>query len=177
MMIRMCQQGKVRPCHVNNIQFTVKWDNWAHIPFRTTWHRDSNRFHFDFNYGPAGWKSGSIILILICWVWFDYDVTEYAVFQKELYNGIQNVTRVTNTFTLKSVQTIHRSRCWTIERLHFNTLNETVCTPLSVNVWWRNTYRSMERKSDGKRPLRRPRRRWVDNIRMDLGEVGWGGID
>jgi hypothetical protein len=26
----------------------------------------------------------------------------------------------------------------------------------------------------GKRPLGRPRRRWVDNIRMDLGEVGWG---
>jgi hypothetical protein len=32
-------------------------------------------------------------------------------------------------------------------------------------------------KPEGKRPLRRPRRRWVDNIRMDLGEVGWGGVD
>jgi hypothetical protein len=29
-------------------------------------------------------------------------------------------------------------------------------------------------KPEGKRPLGRPRRRWVDNIRMDLGEVGWG---
>jgi hypothetical protein len=29
----------------------------------------------------------------------------------------------------------------------------------------------------GKRPLGRPRRRWVDNIRMDLGEVGWGDAD
>jgi hypothetical protein len=29
----------------------------------------------------------------------------------------------------------------------------------------------------GKRPLGRPRRRWVDNIRMDLGEVGWGDVD
>jgi hypothetical protein len=28
----------------------------------------------------------------------------------------------------------------------------------------------------GKRPLGRPRRRWVDNIRMDLGEVGWGDV-
>jgi hypothetical protein len=27
------------------------------------------------------------------------------------------------------------------------------------------------------RPLGRPRRRWVDNIRMDLGEVGWGDVD
>jgi hypothetical protein len=32
-------------------------------------------------------------------------------------------------------------------------------------------------KPEGKRPLGRPRRRWVDNIRMDLGEVGWGGVD
>jgi hypothetical protein len=31
--------------------------------------------------------------------------------------------------------------------------------------------------SKGKRPLRRPRRKWVDNIRMDLGEVGWGDVD
>jgi hypothetical protein len=29
----------------------------------------------------------------------------------------------------------------------------------------------------GKRPLERPRHRWVDNIRMDLGEVGWGDVD
>jgi hypothetical protein len=32
-------------------------------------------------------------------------------------------------------------------------------------------------KPEGKRPLGRPRRRWVDNIRMDLREVGWGDVD
>jgi hypothetical protein len=32
-------------------------------------------------------------------------------------------------------------------------------------------------KPEGKRPLGRPRRRWVDNIRMDLGEVGWVDVD
>jgi hypothetical protein len=32
-------------------------------------------------------------------------------------------------------------------------------------------------KPDGKRPLGRPKRRWVDNIRMDLGEIGWDGVD
>jgi hypothetical protein len=32
-------------------------------------------------------------------------------------------------------------------------------------------------KTEGKRPLRRPRRRWVDNTRMDLAEVGWGDVD
>jgi hypothetical protein len=31
-------------------------------------------------------------------------------------------------------------------------------------------------KPDGKRPLGRPRRRWVENIRMDLGEIGWDGV-
>jgi hypothetical protein len=36
----------------------------------------------------------------------------------------------------------------------------------------RNTYRLLVGKAEGKRPLGRPRRRWVDNIRMDLGEVG-----
>jgi hypothetical protein len=37
----------------------------------------------------------------------------------------------------------------------------------------RNAYRLLV----GKRPLGRPRRRWVDNIRMDLGEVDWGDVD
>jgi hypothetical protein len=32
-------------------------------------------------------------------------------------------------------------------------------------------------KPAGKRPLGRPRRRWVDNIKVDLLEVGWGGVD
>jgi hypothetical protein len=32
-------------------------------------------------------------------------------------------------------------------------------------------------KPEGKRPLGRPRRRWVDNIKIDLGELGWDGMD
>jgi hypothetical protein len=32
-------------------------------------------------------------------------------------------------------------------------------------------------KTEGKRPLGRPRRRWVDNIKIDLGEIGWDGRD
>jgi hypothetical protein len=40
----------------------------------------------------------------------------------------------------------------------------------------RNAYRLLAGKP-GKRPLGRPRSRWVDNIRMDLGEVGWGDVD
>jgi hypothetical protein len=41
----------------------------------------------------------------------------------------------------------------------------------------RNAYRLLVGKPEGKRPLGRPRRRWVDNIRMDLGEVGWSDVD
>jgi hypothetical protein len=41
----------------------------------------------------------------------------------------------------------------------------------------RNAYRLLVRKPEGKRPLGRPRRRWVYNIRMDLGEVGWSDVD
>jgi hypothetical protein len=32
-------------------------------------------------------------------------------------------------------------------------------------------------KPEGKRPLGRPRGRWVDNIKMDLREIGWGVMD
>jgi hypothetical protein len=41
----------------------------------------------------------------------------------------------------------------------------------------RGVYRVMLRKPEGKRPLGRPRRRWEDNIKMDLVEVGCGGMD
>jgi hypothetical protein len=40
-----------------------------------------------------------------------------------------------------------------------------------------NAYRLLVGKPEGKRPLGRPRRRLVDNIRMDLGEVGRGDVD
>jgi hypothetical protein len=41
----------------------------------------------------------------------------------------------------------------------------------------RNAYRLLVGKPEGKRPLGSPRRSWVDNIRMGLGEVGWGDVD
>jgi hypothetical protein len=41
----------------------------------------------------------------------------------------------------------------------------------------RNAYRLLVGKPEGKRTLGRPRRRWVDNIRMDLEEVGWDDVD
>jgi hypothetical protein len=47
----------------------------------------------------------------------------------------------------------------------------------STNGEKRNAYRLLVGKPQGTRPLGRPRRKWVDNIRMDLGEIGWDGVD
>jgi hypothetical protein len=41
----------------------------------------------------------------------------------------------------------------------------------------RNAYRILVGKPEGNRPLRRSRRRWVDNIKMDLRDTEWGGMD
>jgi hypothetical protein len=41
----------------------------------------------------------------------------------------------------------------------------------------RSAYRLLLGKPEGKRPLGRPRRRCVHNIKMDLLEIGWGGVD
>jgi hypothetical protein len=40
-----------------------------------------------------------------------------------------------------------------------------------------NAYRILVENPEGKRPLGRPRRRWVNNIKMNLREIGWNGID
>jgi hypothetical protein len=41
----------------------------------------------------------------------------------------------------------------------------------------RTAYKILVGKPEGKRPLERPRCRWVDNIKIDLREMGWGGMD
>ena len=78
-------------------------------------------------------------------------------------------------------------------RLHDEELNDLYSSPNIVRViksrrmrWAghvarmgeeRGAYRVLVGKTEGKRPLGRPRRRWVDNIRMDLQEVGCGYVD
>jgi hypothetical protein len=48
------------------------------------------------------------------------------------------------------------------------------CSP---NGEERNAYRLLVGKPEGERPLGRLRSRLVDNIKMDLLEIGWGGVD
>jgi hypothetical protein len=65
------------------------------------------------------------------------------------------------------------------------TLNVNSNTPLTVpnadclsqGVVYCIRYRLLVGKPEGKRPLGRPRRRWVDNVRIYLREVGWGDVD
>jgi hypothetical protein len=40
-----------------------------------------------------------------------------------------------------------------------------------------NAYRILGGKPEGKRPLGRPRRKWVDNIKIDLREIEWDGLE
>jgi hypothetical protein len=47
----------------------------------------------------------------------------------------------------------------------------------STNGHRRNGYRILVGKPEGRRPLGRPRRRRVNNIKMDLREIGWDGVD
>jgi hypothetical protein len=47
----------------------------------------------------------------------------------------------------------------------------------STNGEKRNAYRILVGKPNGKRQLGRPRRRWMDNIKIDLSEIGWDGMD
>jgi hypothetical protein len=46
-----------------------------------------------------------------------------------------------------------------------------------MNAEKMNAYRILVGKSEGKRPLVRPTRRWVDNIKIYLTEIGWDGMD
>jgi len=78
-------------------------------------------------------------------------------------------------------------------RLHNEEINDLYCSPNIVRVikWrimrWaghvarmgedRGVYRVLVGKPEGKRPLGRPRSRWVDHIRIDLQEVGCGYVD
>jgi hypothetical protein len=57
-------------------------------------------------------------------------------------------------------------------------LRRMKCTGHTIRLGekW-NEYRILVKKPEGKRPLGRPRPRWVDNINMDLREIGWDGLD
>jgi hypothetical protein len=48
---------------------------------------------------------------------------------------------------------------------------------LIMDIYFKTLYRILVGEPEGKRPLGRQRRRWLDNIKMDLREIGWNGVD
>jgi hypothetical protein len=75
-------------------------------------------------------------------------------------------------------------------KLHNEELHDLYCSPSvirMIKLRWaehvaqkgekRNVYMVLVGKPERKKPLERPGRRWVDNIKVDLGETGCGGMD
>ena len=65
--------------------------------------------------------------------------------------------------------TLHQ-KCYSVDRSEKNEMGGAYSTYGESRV----VYRVLVGNPEGKRPLRRPRRGWEDNIKMDLQEVGWG---
>jgi hypothetical protein len=64
--------------------------------------------------------------------------------------------------------------CWFIEWLDFTHEVEKL---FGGSYLWRNVCRLLVGKPEGKSPLERPRRRWMDNIKIDILEVGMSVVD
>jgi hypothetical protein len=64
-------------------------------------------------------------------------------------------------------------------KLHNEELRDLYSSPIIIRIIKsrRMRWAGHVGKPEGKRLLGRPRCRWVDNIRMDLGEIRWGGVD
>jgi len=64
-----------------------------------------------------------------------------------------------------------------MRRVHCEVRAECIYIYIYIYIYEKGVYRVLVGKPEGKRPLGRPRRRWVDNIRMDLQEVGYAYMD
>jgi hypothetical protein len=60
-------------------------------------------------------------------------------------------------------------------KLHNEELHDLYCSPSVIRII--KSRRLLVGKLEGKRPLGIPRLRWVDNVKMDRGEIGRGGVD
>jgi hypothetical protein len=117
------------------------------------------------------------------------DKTSLILYKKESLNKNLYLTQYIQTFThLVRVYSIYFKRIW-IRRKFTEIKKNSFCLRAinSRSMRWmkhlarmrdmRNMYKILVEKPGGERPLRRQRRRWEDNIRMDLGEIGNEGVE
>ena len=132
----------------------------------------------------------SLLMLLLCWsgvYWVDSVHARAAYIYKRKLRVFENMV-LRRIFGPRRDEVTGEWR-----RLHNEELNDLYSSPSIVRViksrrlrWAghvarisedRGVYKVLVGKPEGNRPLGRPRRRWVDNIRMDLQEVGYGYMD
>jgi hypothetical protein len=103
------------------------------------------------------------------------EVHGLRVFQSEVLRKIFGLKR--NEVTIGWRKPCNEELLALIVKYNYNEVKkDDLCRGCSMNGAKRNAYRILVGKPEAKRPLGRPRCRWVDNIKMDLREIGWGGI-
>ena len=104
--------------------------------------------------------------------------------------GLVTTTKLhgsTKLLKLSPLQLLYSTMLWKVQTVQRRTRGRRVNSMLLLCQRWfypiklqgeeRGVYRVLAGKLEGKSPLGRPRRRWVDNIRTDLQEVGCGYMD
>ena len=129
----------------------------------------------------------NLLFLRMCFV---FTITFYL---KNIYRLIKRKLRVSENMVLRIFGPRRDEATGEWRRLHNEELNDLYSSPIIVRViksrrtrWAghvarmgeeRKVYRVLVGKPEGKRPLGKPRRRWVNNIRTDLQEVGCGYVD
>ena len=84
--------------------------------------------------------------------------------------NIKYLTHIISIFVTKTLEPYITGRNANSNKFFGSLLYYLKCVTFNEHVWWRGEVG----KPEGKELLGRPRRRWEDNIKMDLQEVGWG---
>ena len=120
------------------------------------------------------WNIGANLYLVTCWsACTEHKSSFFSVYQNKGRGDRRGAP---------SPQIPSEVACWIwLERrgrhVHLENFILDPSVMLQINWWGEGVYRVLVGKPEGKRPRGRPRRRWVDNIKMDIQEVGCGYMD